>query len=212
MIPSDDLSQEGDETLIGRGREKFITPGMDERDDYDVNTQSLSMSRAADILGVSTKTLRNWDEKRKINVVRTPGGHRRIPLKEISRLLAGEKLGMESESAVESTISSFNQALEGQEFLKSFGLENVDFLQPEKTDMSLLPKEGLFDNLNRDQVNCLTRQLVHKMEDVLSCRLIDAEYQKLANIVAMVHDRGTNKEETESKPRTRPGVPSQTRG
>ena len=203
-----------------------MTHKLDKDKDYDAITQSLSLSRAADILGVSTKTLRNWDEKGKINVVRTPGGHRRIPIKEISRLLAGEKVGIESESEEMESISPSVDDTAGDtqpetggditpseylEFIKSFGLEGVDFLKPEKTDMSLLPKEGLFDNLNRDQINYLIRQIVHKMEDTLSCRLTDSEYQKLANIVATVHDRGSTLKDVKEE-KVRPGIPSNQRG
>jgi len=38
------------------------------------------------MLGVTTKTLRNWDEWGKIKTVRTSGNHRRVPIEEITRL------------------------------------------------------------------------------------------------------------------------------
>jgi len=38
------------------------------------------------MIGVSTKTLREWDKKGKIKCVRTSGSHRRIPLSEIERI------------------------------------------------------------------------------------------------------------------------------
>ena len=43
------------------------------------------MSKASKILGVTTKTLRNWDDAGKIQTVRTSGNHRRIPIEEIER-------------------------------------------------------------------------------------------------------------------------------
>jgi excisionase family DNA binding protein len=52
----------------------------------------LSLSKAAELLGVTTKTIRNWDDKGKIRTVRTPGNHRRIPVSEVTRLLQEERL------------------------------------------------------------------------------------------------------------------------
>lgn len=47
----------------------------------------LSLTEAAYLLGISTKTLRRWDLTGKILVIRTPGGQRRIPTQEIKRIL-----------------------------------------------------------------------------------------------------------------------------
>ena len=48
--------------------------------------EQLPLSKASKILGVTTKTLRNWDDAGKIKTVRTSGNHRRIPIEEINRL------------------------------------------------------------------------------------------------------------------------------
>lgn len=80
-------------------------------------------------------------------------------------------------------------------FLKSFGLSDIDFLKPEKTDINLLPSKDILEDLNRDQINSFIRQIAHKIEDVLSCRLTDSEYQKIANIIAAVRERGKTVEE-----------------
>jgi len=45
-----------------------------------------TLKEASKILGVTVKTLQNWDKQGKIRVVRTPGG-RRIPESEIKRIL-----------------------------------------------------------------------------------------------------------------------------
>lgn len=45
---------------------------------------------AADLIGISYKTLKLWIYQGKIKTVKTPGGHHRIPSREIERL-AGEK-------------------------------------------------------------------------------------------------------------------------
>ena len=46
-----------------------------------------SIGIAATFLGVCVKTLRRWDKSKKIACYRTVGGHRRIPIKEINRIL-----------------------------------------------------------------------------------------------------------------------------
>lgn len=46
-----------------------------------------TLKEASKILGVTVKTLQNWDKQGKIRVVRTVGGRRRIPESEIKRIL-----------------------------------------------------------------------------------------------------------------------------
>lgn len=48
--------------------------------------EQLTLSKASKILGVTTKTLRNWDDAGKIKTTRTTGNHRRISIEEINRL------------------------------------------------------------------------------------------------------------------------------
>jgi putative resolvase len=49
-------------------------------------TEQLTLSKASKIIGVTTKTLRNWDDAGKIKTTRTSGNHRRISMDEIRRL------------------------------------------------------------------------------------------------------------------------------
>ncbi len=42
---------------------------------------------AAEMLGVTTKTIDNWSKENKIFCHRTIGNHKRIPLSEVERLL-----------------------------------------------------------------------------------------------------------------------------
>jgi molybdopterin-binding protein len=48
--------------------------------------ERLTPAEAADALGVSYATVKQWIYRRKIRSVRTPGGHHRIPASEIARL------------------------------------------------------------------------------------------------------------------------------
>jgi len=51
----------------------------------------LSISRAADLMGVHPETIRAWEREGKITgIIRTLGGHRRIPISEVERLLGRE--------------------------------------------------------------------------------------------------------------------------
>ena len=48
-----------------------------------------TLLKAADLLGVTTQTLRNWDNAGKIHTIRTVGNQRRIPESEIIRISGG---------------------------------------------------------------------------------------------------------------------------
>jgi molybdopterin-binding protein len=48
---------------------------------------------AAEVLGVSYPTLKQWIYKRKIKTVKTAGGHHRVPEKEVDRFLYRESGG-----------------------------------------------------------------------------------------------------------------------
>lgn len=52
----------------------------------DDKIEFVSVAKAAKMLGVTTKTLRNWDELGRIKTIRTIGNHRRVPYSEIERL------------------------------------------------------------------------------------------------------------------------------
>ena len=49
----------------------------------------VTLKKASELLGVTTTTLRRWDAKGTLKVVRTPYGKRRVPLSEIWRLQRG---------------------------------------------------------------------------------------------------------------------------
>lgn len=58
---------------------------------YSISRDSMerhyTLKEASKILGVTVKTIQNWDKQGKIRVVRTVGGRRRIPESEIKRIL-----------------------------------------------------------------------------------------------------------------------------
>jgi molybdopterin-binding protein len=47
----------------------------------------LRLGQAAEMLGVTVETLRRWEADGRLTVSRSPGGQRRVPLAEVSRLL-----------------------------------------------------------------------------------------------------------------------------
>lgn len=51
----------------------------------------INIKQAADMLGVSTKILRQWDREGKLQAIRTAGGHRRYRLSEIEKLQGVQK-------------------------------------------------------------------------------------------------------------------------
>lgn len=55
-------------------------------------SESLTPAEAAEALGVSYPTIKQWIYRKRIRSVRTPGGHHRIPRSEIARLRASGAL------------------------------------------------------------------------------------------------------------------------
>ena len=47
----------------------------------------ITLKKASEMLGVTSQTLRNWDNSGKIKTMRTLGGHRRIPMEELDKVL-----------------------------------------------------------------------------------------------------------------------------
>lgn len=56
-------------------------------DDHASNDM-LRLGQAAEMLRVSVDTLRRWEAKGRLTVVRSPGGQRQVPLAEVTRLAA----------------------------------------------------------------------------------------------------------------------------
>ena len=51
---------------------------------------ALRIGQAAELLGVGVDTLRRWEEEGHLRTERSPGGQRRVPIEEVTRLL-GER-------------------------------------------------------------------------------------------------------------------------
>jgi putative resolvase len=91
----------------------------------------MTMKEAKELLGVSTKTIQNWDKAGIINVVRTPGGRRRIPLSEIERIRGDSSSSQKKKLAIYARVSSNEQKQKGDlERQINFVKENIgeDFL------------------------------------------------------------------------------------
>jgi len=74
----------------------------------------LRIAEAAEYLSVCTKTIRRWDKKGKLACSRTPGGHRRIVVAEIERLLGGKTPGILGKAvAIYGRVSSHEQKKKG---------------------------------------------------------------------------------------------------
>lgn len=56
----------------------------------------LRIGQAAELLGVTVETLRRWEDDGRLQVERSPGGQRRVPIAEVSRLLAERRAGRTS--------------------------------------------------------------------------------------------------------------------
>ena len=82
---------------------------------------ALTPAEAAQLLGVSYQTVKQWIYRKKLRSVRTPGGHHRIPTSEIRRLgVAGTPV--RSASAALDAISGRNKLLGIVERIRVSGL------------------------------------------------------------------------------------------
>jgi molybdopterin-binding protein len=78
----------------------------------DEAVRNLRPAEAARLLGVSYPTLKQWIYRKRIRSVRTPGGHHRIPRREIARLSMGAVAERGPGEAVEiNAISGRNKLL-----------------------------------------------------------------------------------------------------
>jgi putative resolvase len=69
---------------------------------------------AAELMGVCRQTIRRWDKDGKLTCIRTIGGHRRIALIEIKRLIHGEEADERPKRmAVYARVSSHDQKKKG---------------------------------------------------------------------------------------------------
>lgn len=76
----------------------------------------LTVGEAARFLSVCTKTIRRWDKAGKILCHRTPGGHRRITIVEIERLMTGQEDSNKitgKDTAIYCRVSSHEQKKKG---------------------------------------------------------------------------------------------------
>ena len=74
----------------------------------------LRIGEAANLIGVSTKTIRRWDKDGKISCFRTIGNHRRIRFIEIQRIISGKEIPeIEARAAVYARVSSHEQKHKG---------------------------------------------------------------------------------------------------
>ncbi|MFX0063830.1 MAG: IS607 family transposase [Candidatus Hermodarchaeota archaeon] len=121
--------------------------------------QYVRVGVAASLIGVTPKTIRRWDKSGKITCHRPVGGHRRIALVEIQRIVTGVKLEeKDTKVAIYARVSSHEQKKKGdlerqiqvaQEYCQERGMRQPVVF----TDVA----SGL--NTNRSGLNKLCQQI-----------------------------------------------------
>ena len=76
-----------------------------------------SISEAAEYLGVSALTLRNWERQAKIRAFRTPGGHRRFRKSDLDAILNYDERSVDRLRLIIKKIESMDLIKDGQEYL-----------------------------------------------------------------------------------------------
>ena len=56
-----------------------------------MSTPTIRIGQAAELLGVGVETLRRWELEGRLATTRTEGGQRRVPIAEVTRLLADRR-------------------------------------------------------------------------------------------------------------------------
>ncbi|WP_080733910.1 MerR family transcriptional regulator [Rhodococcoides fascians] len=60
-------------------------------DSHTYPSEVIAIGEAAEILGISVKTLRNWEAKGAISAIRSPGGQRRFRRTDVDALLSPQQ-------------------------------------------------------------------------------------------------------------------------
>jgi putative resolvase len=73
----------------------------------------IDITKASELLGVNTKTLRRWDDEGKLKALRTLGGHRRYKVKDIESLLGETNQNTQMNVFIYCRVSTRKQAESG---------------------------------------------------------------------------------------------------
>ena len=65
----------------------------DESGDADDEVAPLRVGQAAEMLGITVETLRRWEADGRLQLTRSAGGQRLVPIAEVSRLLSERRRG-----------------------------------------------------------------------------------------------------------------------
>lgn len=131
--------------------------------------QWLSLSQAAQRLGVHTTTLRRWADNGDIAVMLTPGGHRRFALADVQRLAAQQRGG----------------AAESQVVVSAWADRALQTTRQEIVTHSDEPWLSSFDNGARDANRRLGQQLLG-----LTMQYISAPPEETAVLLDQARDLG----------------------
>ena len=103
-----------------------------------MRTMSLSIGQAAEILGVSVKTVRRWSDSGKLKFTRNPSGHRRYNLPDIQVVASGTQIVEEDKITINyARVSSHDQkadlerqiiVLENYSYAKGWQFETISDL------------------------------------------------------------------------------------
>jgi len=115
-----------------------------------------TLLKAAQLLGVTTQTLRNWDNAGKIRAIRTPGNQRRIPESEIARLVSpveGNYVRTETEPQRSiAEISTIDEKMQKKEEESVENTVELPSIIQEKEDYLLMCKDTAVYDISQEKI------------------------------------------------------------
>lgn len=119
----------------------------------------ISVGKAADLLGVTTETLRQWEKQKILECQRTKGGHRRYLLSEIEKLQGKIKEDSSNVVSIYCRVSSHEQKTKGD--LKRQKLRLLEYCSKKKYQVETIYEEvGSGMSATRRKMNSLFNQVI----------------------------------------------------
>lgn len=159
MFKKADISEEGDLGWVNNIHPDYFSLTADGSimSNYTLGKDDdlLTVEEAAKELGVSGKTIREWDNNGKLETTRTVGGHRRISREEIEKI-KGNKYSLECYRSKKNKILRLMKGIR----------EEVDRMIVLIEENSIQPLNNYLKLIDTDKIDCAIYELVNIRDEI----------------------------------------------